>query len=74
VKVCLLADFVAFPLVKTVPPDVEEGDLGVHELHGGKLLQLDQHVVQDVLHLLLVVAVVRLYPACNVRSSVRISL
>ena len=46
---------------------MEEGDLGVHELHGGKLLQLDQHVVQDVLHLLLVVAVVRLYPACNVR-------
>ena len=46
-----------------VPPLGEEGDLGVHELPLGVLRQVAHHVVQDVLHLVLVVLLVRLDPA-----------
>ena len=46
-----------------VPPLGEEGDLGVHELPLGVVRQVARHVVQDVLHLVLVVLLVRLDPA-----------
>ena len=49
-----------------VPPLGEEGDLGVHELPLGVVRQVARHVVQDVLHLVLVVLLVRLDPAWKV--------
>ena len=48
-----------------VPPLGEEGDLGVHELPLGVGGQVPHHVVQDVLHLVLVVTLVRLDPTCG---------
>ena len=48
-----------------VPPLGEEGDLGVHELPLGVGGQVPHHVVQDVLHLVLVVTIVRLDPPCG---------